>query len=58
MARTSYISAALVFVAVMLFGAVQAQVFDQCMSYYGGLGPEGIQEVGDRGKACLAVNNP
>jgi hypothetical protein len=42
----------------MLFGAVQAQVFDQCMSYYGGLGPEGIQEVGDRGKACLAVNNP
>lgn len=44
MARTSYISAALVLVAVMLFGAVQAQVFDQCMSYYGGLGPEGIQE--------------
>jgi hypothetical protein len=51
MARTSYISFALLMVAVMLFGTVQAQMVDQCMSYYGGLGPEGIQQVSARGRS-------
>jgi hypothetical protein len=49
MARSSF-APALVVVAVMLLGVVQAQttsknVHDQCMSYFGGLGKEGIVDV-------------
>lgn len=49
MARSSF-SPALVVVAVMLLGSVQAQttsktVHEQCMSYFGGLGKQGIVDV-------------